>query len=180
VVSTVAAGRLVGAAATTSIGARVSGVVQSLDCGTSMKVKAGQLCAKIDPRPYQIMIDQGKSDLAQAEARFERGKADLAQAKAAFEHLEALAKRRAVSQKAIGKSRKAYEGAQAQIKLDEETVAQLQAALHAAETNLDYTDIVAPADGTVVSRNVEIGQTVTAGSDAQPLFLIATDPWSPN
>jgi HlyD family secretion protein len=145
-----------------------------------MKVKAGQLCAKIDPRPYQIMIDQGKSDLAQAEARFERGKADLAQAKAAFEHLEALAKRRAVSQKAIGKSRKAYEGAQAQIKLDEETVAQLQAALHAAETNLDYTNVVAPVGGTVVSRNVEIGQTVTATSDAPPLFIIAIDPLSPN
>ena len=54
-------------------------------------------------------------------------------------------------------------------------VAQLQAALHAAEINLGSTDIVSPVDGTVVSRNVEIGQTVAAGSEAPPLFLIAAD-----
>ena len=77
---------------------------------------------------------------------------------------------------AIDKSRKAYDQAEARTKLDDETVAELQAALKAAETNLDYTNVVAPVDGTVVSRTVEIGQTVTASSDARPLFLIATDP----
>lgn len=176
VVSTSTASGVVDAAATTAVVARVSGVVQSLVCGTSMKVKAGQLCAKIDPRPYQVIIDQNKSDLAEAEARFAKDKAGLAKAKTAFERFEALAKRRAVSQKAIDKSRKTYDQAEARAKLDEETVAELQAALHAAETNLDYTNVVAPVDGTVVSRNVEIGQTVTATSDAPPLFLIATDP----
>jgi HlyD family secretion protein len=56
---------------------------------------------------------------------------------------------------------------------DEARVAQLQAALHAVETNLGYTDIVSPIDGTVVSRNVESGQTVAA--DSPPLFVIAAD-----
>jgi biotin carboxyl carrier protein len=167
---------VIGAAATTPVGARVSGVIQELECGANMRVKAGQLCAKIDPRPYQLIIDQDKSDLAEAEARFAKDKAVLAKAKAAFERFEALAKRRAVSQKAIDRSRKAYDQAEARTKLDEDTVARLQAALKAAETNLDYTNVVAPVDGTVVSRTVEIGQTVTASSDAQPLFLIATDP----
>jgi biotin carboxyl carrier protein len=176
VVSTVAASRVVGAAATTPLVPRVSGVIQALECGAGMKVKAGQLCAKIDPRPYQVIIDQNKSDLAEAGARFAKDKADLAKAKTAFERFEARAKRRAVSQKAIDKSRKAYDQAEARTKLDEETVAELQAALKAAETNLDYTNVVAPVDGTIVSRNVEIGQTVTASSDAQPLFLIATYP----
>ena len=108
------------------------------------------------------------------------GQSGFTEAKAAFEHREALAKRRAISQKAIDKSRNAYEQAQARTKHDEATVAQLQAALHAAETDLGYTEIVAPVDGTVVSRNVEIGQTVAAGSEAPPLFLIATDPSAPN
>jgi multidrug resistance efflux pump len=179
VVGTVTAS-VVGTAATTPVGARVSGVIQALECGVNMKVKAGQFCAKIDPRPFQIMVDQNKSDLADAETRFERDKAALTEAKAAFEHREALAKRRAISQKAIDKSRKVYEQAQAWTKHDEATVAQLQAALHAAETDLSYTEIVAPVDGTVVSRNVEIGQTVAAGSEAPPLFLIATDPSAPN
>ena len=153
----------------------MSGVIQALYCDANMKVKAGQLCAKIDPRPYQIVVDQAKADLAAAEARLEKDKANLAQAKAAFERNEALAKRRAISRKALDKSRKAYEQAQTQMKRDEATVAQLQAALHAAEINLGYTDIVSPIDGTVVSRNVEMGQTVAAGSETPPLFLVAAD-----
>ena len=79
------------------------------------------------------------------------------------------------SRKAIDKSRKAFERAQTQTKRDEARVAELQAALHAAETNLGYTDIVSPIDGTVVSRNVEMGQTVAAGSETPPLFVIAAD-----
>jgi HlyD family secretion protein len=58
---------------------------------------------------------------------------------------------------------------------DEAAFARREAARHSAETNLAYTDIVAPVDGTVVSRNVEIGQTVAAGLEETPLFLIATD-----
>jgi HlyD family secretion protein len=147
--------------ATTPVGARVSGEIQALDCNVNMQVKAGQLCAKIDPRPYQIVVDQNRADLAAAEARLEKDKADLA-------------KRPAISRKAIAKSRKAFERAQTQTKRDEARVAQLQAALHAAEANLGDTDIVSPIDGTVVSRNIETGQTVAAGSET-PLFVIAAD-----
>ncbi len=87
-----------------------------------------------------------------------------------------MAKRPAISRKAIDKSRKAFERAQTQTKRDETRVAELQAALHAAETNLGYTDIVSPIDGTVISRNVEMGQTVAVGSETPPLFVIAADP----
>jgi len=82
----------------------------------------------------------------------------------------------AISRKAIDKSRKAFERAQTLTERDEATVAELQAALHAAETNLGDTDIVSPIDGTVVSRNVEIGQTVAADAETPPLFVIAADP----
>ncbi|MGA3341425.1 MAG: efflux RND transporter periplasmic adaptor subunit, partial [Methylocella sp.] len=77
---------------------------------------------------------------------------------------------------AIDKSRKAFERAQTLTERDEARVAELQAALHAAEINLGYTDIVSPIDGTVVSRNVEMGQTVAADSETPPLFVIAVDP----
>ena len=180
VIRTGTATGIAGATATVPVSARVSGVIQALECGAGTRVNVGQVCAKIDPQPYQAIIDQNKSDLAQAETRFATDKADLARAKAAFERHQALAKRRAVSRKAIEKSRKAFEQAEAQAKLDEQTIAQLQEALKASETSLYHTHIVAPVDGTVVSRNIEIGQTVAAGSDAQPLFLIATDPLPPN
>ncbi|MGH6795721.1 MAG: efflux RND transporter periplasmic adaptor subunit [Methylocella sp.] len=173
VVRTVSARGVVGPIATAPVAARVSGVIQALDCAAKMKVKAGQLCAKIDPQPYQIIVDQSMAGLKTAEARLEKDKADLAQAKAAFERNEALAKRRVRSRKTIETSRKSFERAQTQTKRDEARVAELQAALHAAETNLGYTDIVSPIDGTVVSRNAEMGQTVAAGSQKQPLFLIA-------
>src|SRR3984893_16542517 len=173
-VRTVTASGVVGPTATAPVGARVSGVIQALYCDANMQVKAGQLCAKIDPRPYQIVADQNRAGLAAAEARLEKNKADLAQAKAAFESHEALAKRPAISRKAIDKSRKALERARAQTKRDEPRVAQLQAALHAAETNLGNTDIVSPIDGTVVSRNVEMGQAVAA-DETPPLFVIAED-----
>ena len=60
-------------------------MIQALYCDANMKVKAGQLCAKIDPRPYQIVVDQAKAGLAAAEARLENDKVNLAQAQAAFE-----------------------------------------------------------------------------------------------
>jgi len=175
-VRTVTASGIVGPTATAPVGARASGVIQALYCDANRQVKAGQLCAKVDPRPYQIIVDQSKAYLAAAEARLEKANADLAQAKAAFESHEALEKRQAISRKAIDKSRKAFERAQTLTERDEATVAELQAALHAAETNLGDTDIVSPIDGTVVSRNVEIGQTVAADAETPPLFVIAADP----
>jgi len=175
-VRTVTASGVVGPTATAPVGARASGEIQALYCDANMQVKAGQLCAKVDPRPYQIIVDQSKADLVAAEARLEKDKADLAHAKAAFESHEAPAKRRTSSPKAIDKSRKAFERAQTQTERDEARVAELQAALHAAETNLSETDIVSPIDGTVVSRSVEVGQTVATDSETPPLFVIAADP----
>ncbi|MGC2224038.1 MAG: efflux RND transporter periplasmic adaptor subunit, partial [Methylocella sp.] len=183
IVRTVTASGGVVPTATAPVGARVSGVIQTLYCAANTKVKAGQICAKIDPLPYQTVVDQGNADLAAAEDRLEKDKTDLAHAKTAFERHEARrferasrrSKRRAISRKALDNSRRTYEQAQTQMKLDEATVAQLEAALHTGEINLGYTDIVSPIDGTVVSRNVAMGQTVTAGSETAPLFLVAAD-----
>ncbi|WOJ91168.1 HAD-IC family P-type ATPase [Methylocapsa polymorpha] len=172
VVRTVTAIGIVNPTTATPVVARASGVIHELYCDTKTKVKAGQLCAKIDPRPYQLFVDQAKADLAAAEARLEKDKADLAPAKAGIEGDVSLSKRRANSRKARAKLRKAYARAQEQMKLDEAIVANLQAALHVAEANLRDADVISPVDGMVVSRNVEIGQTV---APATRLFLVATD-----
>ena len=81
----------------------------------------------------------------------------------------------AISRDAFDNAKSNYEQAQAQIAFDEATIQQRQAALDAAQVNLDYTDIVSPVDGTVVSRNVTMGQTVAASFQTPTLFLIATD-----
>jgi len=159
---------------TVSVGTHVSGVILALYCDVNTKVKAGQLCAKIDPRPHQAAVDQERANLAEADARLEKDKAALTHAEAIFARNRILAERRAISRAALDKSRDAYERAQARTMHGEASIAERRAALHDAEINLGNTDIASPVDGTVVSRKVEIGQTVAAGSETL-LFLVAPD-----
>jgi len=171
----VTANGVVGPATTALVGARADGVIEALDCAVKTHVKAGQLCAKIDPRPYQIIVDQRRAELDAAETRFKKDEAALSSAKTALESHEGPAQRSGISRRKIDRLRKAFESAQARIKGGETKVAELQASLHAAETALGYTDIVAPIDGTVTARNAEKGQTVAADTETAPLFVIAED-----
>jgi HlyD family secretion protein len=164
---------VVGATTTAPIGARISGVIQSLDCQTGTQVAAGQICAKIDPRPYQTIVDQTSAKLGALEAQLEKDKSTLASEKKHVERLETLAKRRKVSRKGLAKARSSLEQAQAEVTRGEAEITELEAALRSAETDLGQTDVVSPLAGTIVSRDVELGETVTATSP--PLFVIATD-----
>jgi HlyD family secretion protein len=157
------------------VGAAVSGIIKELFCDYNTKVKTGQVCAKIDPRPYQTVVDQNKADLAVAKAQLEKDKANLAYTKTAIDRYANLLQTHAVSQEAFDNAKNAYDQAVAQIAFDEATIQQRQAALDAAQVNLDYASIVSPVDGTVVSRNVTVGQTVASSFQTPTLFLIATD-----
>jgi len=160
---------------TVLVGAYVSGTIQSTSCDYNTQVKAGQLCAKIDPRPYQVIVDQDTANLATAESQLEKDRAGLAYAKINYERDSRLLGRGIVSQDTVDSDKSTYGQAAAQVKLDEATIEQRRAELHAAQVNLDYTDIVSPVDGTVVSRNITIGQTVAASFQTPTLFLIAQD-----
>jgi HlyD family secretion protein len=157
------------------VGSYVSGVIQSLSCDYNTQVKQGQVCAKIDPRPYQTVVDQNKANLAVAQAQLDKDKATLAYAQLNYDRNARLAQTNAVSKDAFDNAKAALDQARAQIGVDEATIAQRQAQLEAAEVNLGYTDIVSPVNGTVVSRNVTVGQTVAASFQTPTLFLIATD-----
>lgn len=157
------------------VGTYVSGVIQELSCDYNTQVKRGQTCARIDPRPYQSIVDQGKASLAIAKAQLEKDKASLTYAKANLERLSTLVKTNAVSEDAYDNAKNVYDQALAQITFDQATIQQRQAVLDAAQVNLDYTNIISPVDGTVVSRAVTMGQTVAASFQTPTLFLIATD-----
>ncbi len=157
------------------VGSYVSGVIQELTCDYNTEVKEGQVCAKIDPRPYQTLVDQNKANLAIARAQLEKDKASLVYAKLTYDRNLRLGQSNAVSQDAVDNTKNAYDQALAQIAFDEATIQQRQAALAAAQVNLDYTNIVSPVKGTVVSRNVTMGQTVAASFQTPTLFLIASD-----
>ncbi len=157
------------------VGSYVSGVIQSLSCDYNTKVKAGQVCAKIDPRPYQSLVDQAKANLDVAKAQLEKDKANLVYTKINSERRQLLVTQQSESKDVADLAKNAYDQAQAQIGLDQATIEQRQAELESANVNLGYADIVSPVDGTVVSRNVTQGQTVAASFQTPTLFLIATD-----
>jgi len=158
------------------VGTYVSGRIEHLYCDYNTSVKAGQICAKIDPRPYQMTVEQSRATLMIAKSQLVKDRANLAYAKTIFERDRGLQQRGVVAQATVDNDRSAYEQAQAQIALDESTIQERQAELHAAEVNLGFTDIISPVSGTVISRSVEIGQTVAASFQTPILFLIGTDP----
>jgi HlyD family secretion protein len=160
---------------TIQVGTYVSGVIQSILCDFNTQVRAGQLCAKIDPRPYQSTVDQESAALAMARAQLAKDRANLDYARLIDQRNASLLRIGAVSQENADTARNAYDQARAQLALDEATVTQHEARLKAARINLGYTDIVSPVDGTVVSRNVTQGQTVAASFQTPTLFVIATD-----
>jgi HlyD family secretion protein len=160
---------------TVQVGTYVSGPIQTIHCDFNTQVEAGQLCAKIDPRPYQQVVDQAKANLATAEAQLRKDQASLAYAKITYERDRGLRETGVVSQDALDNDRSILDQASSQVQLDSATIAQRRAALEAAQINLDYTNIVSPVKGTVVSRNVDVGQTVAASFQTPTLFLIAQD-----
>jgi HlyD family secretion protein len=157
------------------VGTYVSGVIQDLSCDYNTQVKRGQICAKIDPRPYQTVVDQNRANLNAAKAQLDKDKANLVYAKLFYDRMLGLAKTNAVSKDSLDSAKNLYDQAAAQVGVDEATIAQHEAQLATAQVNLDYTNIVSPVDGTVVSRNVTMGQTVAASFQTPTLFLIATD-----
>lgn len=175
VTRTVTATGTVNPVLTIIVGSYVSGVIQEINCDYNTKVTKGQVCAKIDPRPYQTVVDQSKANLVQANAQLEKDKASLAYAQVTYDRNLRLEQSNAVSKDALDNARNLFNQAKAQIGVDQATIEQRQAQLEAAQVNLDYTNIVSPVNGTVVSRNVTVGQTVAASFQTPTLFLIATD-----
>jgi HlyD family secretion protein len=160
---------------TVQVGTYVSGPIEAIYADFNSRVKAGERIAKIDARPFQMRVEAARAALAHARAQLGRAEADLAYKKSTYERVQQLATERAVSEDAVDQARSAYQQAVAQIKLEKAAIGQAQANLKDAEINLGYTDIVSPVDGIVVSRNVDVGQTVAASFQTPTLFLIAKD-----
>jgi HlyD family secretion protein len=157
-------------------------------------VKKGKLLAQIDKSVYEAQYDQARAALAQAQAHVLQTKAMMAQAEAEWERAQKLRELKIPSRSPtgdaslggglpiVGISDSDYvlaqanaEGTKADVAAAEATVQQQQANLKLAKTNLDYTTINSPIDGTIIDRRVNIGQTVVSNLNASSLFLIARD-----
>jgi HlyD family secretion protein len=189
VVQVVEATGTINAVITVQVGSQVSGAISKLLVDFNSHVKRGQRIAQIDPALFDGALSQAKADLANARANLAaavantaRAKASEVQTKADYERNLGLAQQGVTSQQALDLARANAESGEAQVSaaLAQEAqaraqVQQKQAAVEVAQTNLDYTTIHAPIDGTVVARNVDVGQTVAASLQAPTLFTIAQD-----
>ncbi len=160
---------------TVQVGSYVSGPIQAIYADFNSPVKQGQLIAKIDPRPFQVKVDGALAAVANAKAQAGKGVADLAYKKVTFERNASLLKEGVVSKDVVDSARSAYNQSVAQAALDQANIQQQQANLEDAQVSLNYCNIISPVDGTVVSRNVDVGQTVASSFQTPTLFLIAKD-----
>jgi len=157
------------------VGTYVSGPIKELHADFNSPVKKGELVAKIDPRPFQVKVQEAEANLANARAKMQKDRADLALKKLTLERNRELLERNLIAQNDLDTAKSNYDQAVAQLALDAAGVQQAEAALQEARINLAYTDITSPVDGVVVSRNVDVGQTVAASFQTPTLFLIAQD-----
>jgi len=160
---------------TVQVGSYVSGPITTIHCDFNTQVEAGQVCANIDPRPYQQIVDQAKASLDTALAQLEKDQASLTYARILYERDLGLLGTGVASQNDVDVAKSNLDQAEAQVAVDRATIDQRRAALSAAEVNLGFTNITSPVTGTVVSRNVDVGQTVAASFQTPTLFLIARD-----
>jgi HlyD family secretion protein len=175
VVAKVTASGLLSAIVTVQVGSQVSGRIASLHADWNSPVKKGQLIAKIDPALYQASVDQARANLAAAQGNLAKAKVQAVDARRQAERQKELAARKLNAQADLDTAQANADAADAQVAALEGNVAQTRAALQSAEVNLAYTNIVSPTNGTVISRNVDVGQTVAASLQAPTIFTIARD-----
>jgi HlyD family secretion protein len=173
--ATVTATGSVNAVTTVLVGTQVSGTISHIYVDFNSPVKKAQLIAQIDPAAFQAQVEQARANLLAAEANVGKAEAALIDAKRTVDRNKELIKKNLVSQSDLDTATTNYETDKAQVDASKAQVAQAQAALQLAETNLRYTRILSPVDGVVISRNVDVGQTVAASFQTPTLFTIAED-----
>jgi HlyD family secretion protein len=157
------------------IGSQVSGKIATLYADFNSVVREGQVLASIDQKPYQAKVRQAKAALKGAQAGLAKARNMLAQKTLELHRMAALREQQFVAQSDLDLARTNAKDADAQVDLSQAQVDQAKATLASAELDLGYTTIYSPVNGTVVSRNVEEGQTVVASFQTPTLFVIAQD-----
>jgi HlyD family secretion protein len=179
----------INAVTTVLVGSQVSGTIAKLGADFNSRVRKGQVIAEIDPALFQGALLQATADLNSAkanvvvaQANLEKAKASLVQTKADYDRATTLEAQDSIAMQQVDLSKATYYSALATVGAAKAAVTQAEAqvnqkegAVAVARTNLEYTVIRSPIDGTVVARNVDVGQTVAASLQAPTLFTIAKD-----
>ncbi len=160
---------------TVQVGSQVSGRVQELYVDYNSPVKKGQTIAKLDPVLFQAALAQARANLLSVQGVLKKDQAQQINTQAVFNRTKALQQAQVMAQADLDTAAANNDAAKAQIEADQSNLESARALLNQAQVNIDYTTIISPIDGTVISRNVDVGQTVAASFQAPTLFVIAQD-----
>jgi HlyD family secretion protein len=189
IVSTVTASGTLAAVVTVQVGSQISGQLKEIYADFNSEVKAGELIARLDSATYDARLKQAEANLALAQASVKTQRAAVAKSRATYNNAEKnlrrqrdLARQGVASASALDNAEAAFNLAAADLNMSEAQVENAQAQVGAQEAlvnqariDLERTFIRAPVDGTVISRDVDRGQTVAASLQAPVLFKIAQD-----
>ena len=188
---------------TVLVGSQISGTIKDLHADFNSRVREGQVIAQIDPAIFEAQVEQGRANvlnnqanllnaqanLKNAQANLDKAEISIVDAKRTLERNKELVERKVIAQATLDTAQTNYdtaiaqrevakaqlESARSQVESNKAQVEQAKANLKVAETNLKYTTIRSPVNGIVISRNVDVGQTVAASLQAPTLFTIAKD-----
>ncbi len=175
IVESVNATGTVNAIITVNVGTQVSGTIIKLYADFNSRVRKGQIIALIDPTVFDAQVEQAKANLSAARANLTKSEVSVKDTKRTFDRSRELVKKNLIAQGDLDTAETNYESAKAQVDVSKAQVQQALAALRMSETNLKYTNILSPVNGIVVSRNVDVGQTVAASFQTPTIFMIAED-----
>lgn len=175
IVAKVTATGTLSALVTVQVGSQVSGRIKELFVDFNSEVKKDQTIAKIDPQIFEAALSQARANHLAARANLKRTEVQAIEAERQFERAKTLGERNLIARAEVDTAEANRDSARAQVDAQRGAVAQSEAGLKQAEVNLAYTTIVSPINGTVISRSVDVGQTVAASLQAPVLFIIAED-----
>ena len=175
VAETVGATGTLQAVTTVQVGTQVSGTIQQLHADFNSLVRKGQVIARLDPSLFQTQIEQARANLIRAQADLERLRVTLDDARMKLNRARELSARQLIPQSELDAADVNARSIEAQIRSSQAQVTQAEASLNQNQVNLAHTVIEAPIDGLVISRNVDVGQTVAASMSAPTLFVLAAD-----
>ncbi len=175
IVAKVTASGTLSALVTVQVGSQLSGRIKQLYADFNSEVKKGQLIAEIDPQLFTAALEQARANYSAAKGELLKSQVQSEDAERQLKRTKSLADQNLVAQADYDTAQANADIAKAQIAASSGRVQQTLAALHQAEVNLAYTTIESPIDGVVISRNVDVGQTVAASMQAPILFVIAED-----
>jgi HlyD family secretion protein len=160
---------------TVQVGSQVSGRIAELYADFGQRVKRGQVIAKLDARMFAAQAEQGRANREAAAGDLEKARAEAEAAERVLKRTQALADQNLVARAELDTASSAAKAARAAVAAATGNRSQAAASYNQAKVNLGYTTIVSPIDGIIISRNVDVGQTVAASLQAPTLFTIAED-----